>query len=380
MTHHVNTIIIGGGVIGCSIAFELAKRGKKVAVLERGRLAGEASGAAAGMLAAQAEMEKSGPLFELARRSRSMFPALAEELRELSGIDIALVRKGMLKVAMTADEALSLKHIMEFQRKSGERAEWLSGTEVRAREPGLSEAVIGAMWIPEDGHVLAPELTQALAVSAGVLGADLMEFTDVRSLVLENGRAAGVVTQHGLIGCDQLVIASGARAGELLDQAGSPLPIYPVKGECVSVISRPPLLTSTIFSHGCYLVPKRGGRIVIGATSTEHCYDKRVTASGVAVLLDRAKRLVPNIVNAEWEKAWTGLRPQTEDGLPYIGEHPDWKGLFVAAGHYRNGILLSPVTGKLVADLMEGKSWDIPMEAFRLNRNHGERKQAEVVW
>jgi glycine oxidase len=365
-----DAVIIGGGVIGSSIAYHMAKRGKKVVLLERERLAGQASSAAAGMLAAQAEMNEDGPLFELARRSRAMFPEIAEELRQLCGIDIGLVQSGMFKIALSPEEETELRRIIDFQRAAGEKAEWMSGEEVRRREPGVSEEVRGAMFIPDDGQVSAPDLSLAFAKSAAILGAHIREFTEVKSLILEGGEVSGVVTQEDTIYCDRIIVASGFWSGRLLEQSGCQTPIYPVKGECFSVISDVPLIRSTIFSHGCYLVPKKGGRTLVGATMKEHSYDRKVTLEGIATLLEKAKRLVPRIIRAEWEKAWAGLRPQTPDGLPYLGEHSKWKGLFIAAGHYRNGILLSPITGKLVADWAEGKEdGGLPMKAFAVDRH-----------
>ncbi|RXT05683.1 glycine oxidase ThiO [Ammoniphilus sp. CFH 90114] len=348
--------IIGGGVIGGSIAFQLAKRGKKVIVLEKGRLAEQASGAAAGMLAAQGELEKeTGPLFKLAVQSRAMFPHLAEELRELSGIDISLINRGMLKIATSQEQVHELKEVMTCQLQAGQEAEWLTGEQVRAREPGLSEVILGAMYIPNDGQVLAPELSLAFLKSAAVLGAELREYTEVKSLLVERGEVKGVVTHGETIRSEQVVVATGAWSGSWLGQGNEPATVYPVKGECLSVLTTRPLLRTTVFSHGCYLVPKRGGRLVIGATMKEHTYDRKVSIEGISTLMERAKRLLPAIAEAEFEKAWAGTRPQTRDGLPILGEHPEWKGVYLAAGHYRNGILLSPVTGVVIADLMEGK-------------------------
>ncbi|MEW9669289.1 glycine oxidase ThiO [Ammoniphilus sp. 3BR4] len=360
--------IIGGGVIGGSIAFQLAKRGKKVIVLEKGRLAEQASSAAAGMLAAQGEMGKeTGPLFQLAIESRAMFPRLAEELRELSGIDISLINRGMLRIATTSEELEELREAIACQKQAGQEAEWLTGDQVRLREPSLSDAILGAMFIPNDGQVLAPELSLAFLKSAAVLGAELREFAEVKSLVVEKGVVKGVVTQEETIRCQQVVAAAGAWSSQWLGKPESLPPVYPVKGECFSVITSRPLLQATVFSHGCYLVPKRGGRLVVGATMKEHTFDRKVSIGGISALMERAKRLLPSIAEAEFEKTWAGVRPQTRDGLPYLGEHPDWKGLYLATGHFRNGILLSPVTGVLLADLIEGKQAEIllPFKADR---------------
>ncbi|MBP1932736.1 glycine oxidase ThiO [Ammoniphilus resinae] len=369
MKEMYDVAIIGGGVIGASIAYQLVKRGMKVVLLEKGRVVSQASSAAAGMLAAQAEFEEeTGSLFQLAVQSRELFPQISSELKEASGIDIGLVQQGMLKVALTEGEAQQLQNIIRIQQAAGQSAEWLSASEVKEKEPNLSQHVLGAMYIPGDGQVIAPELSLGFVKSAATLGAVIKEFSEVKSLLIEDGRVKGVVTREETIYAGKVVLAAGAWSDELLQEIGINLAVYPVKGECFSVLTHQSLVTSTIFSHGCYLVPKRGGRLVVGATMVEHTYDKRVSVEGMSLLLERAKRLLPTISQAEWEKGWAGTRPQTKDGLPYLGEHPDYPGVFVAAGHYRNGILLSPITGVLIADLIEGNSSTIDLQPFRIMR------------
>jgi glycine oxidase len=380
MTKKMDAIIVGGGIIGSSIAYHMAARGMKVVLLERDRLASQASSAAAGMLAAQAEFDEAGPLFDLALKSRAMYPSLAAELRELSGIDIGLENKGLLRIAITAEQVEELHKTLAFQRQAGQQAEWLSPEETKRREPGISTEIAGAMYVEQDGHVAPPELSHAFAKAAAVLGADIREFTEVKSLILEQGKISGVVTQGETFYSDRVVIATSNWSGPLLEQSGLNCPVYPVKGECFSVLTHAPLIRSTLFSHGCYLAPKKGGRLIVGATMKEHTYDRAVTIGGISELMDQAKYLLPGIVDAEWEKAWSGLRPQTLDGLPYLGEHSEWKGLYVSTGHYRNGILLSAISGKLAADWAEGKPTDgLSLEAFRVDRHRQESTQKAGV-
>jgi glycine oxidase len=361
--------VIGGGVIGSSIAYSLAKRGKRVVVLERDRIGCQASSAAAGMLAVQAEMQEGGPLFELARQSRSMFPRLAEELKELTGIDIGLVNKGMLLPALTISQVEHLHALIASHKSAGESCEWWSTEEVIRHEPKLSNALLGAMFIPGDGQVLAPKLTQAFAKSAIMLGAEIKEYTQVHGIQCSQHAVVGVHTNQGDIMCDQVVVAAGVWSHGILQSMNLPLTVFPVKGECFAVIDHAPLLQATVFTDGCYLVPKRGGRLVIGATVQEHTFDKRVSAGGIATLMERATQLLPDIAKAEWDKAWTGLRPQTPDGIPYLGRVDDIEGMYLATGHYRNGILLSPITGEIMADLVEGRSTiDLDLSAFHVAR------------
>lgn len=355
MKHTSDVIIVGGGVIGASIAYHLAKRGQSVTLLERSRLGTEASTAAAGMLGAQSEMEDTGPLFQWGRHSRAMFPELSGELRSLTGIDIGLVREGLLNVALSDAQEQELRAREKLQRAAGEKAEWLSAAAAAELEPALSKATRGALYLPGDGQVEAPQLAAAFAQAARVLGAKLQEFAQVQGLLTEGDRVIGVMTSEGALYSDHVVVAAGTWSGQFLAGSGIDLPVYPVKGECFSVLTEKRELLKTLFTPGCYIVPKAGGRLLVGATVVPHSYDRKVSLAGLTELMARAKQLMPAIGEAEWEKAWSGLRPQTPDGLPYIGEIPMYKGLFAACGHYRNGILLSPITGKVIAQLVSGE-------------------------
>jgi glycine oxidase len=177
-----------------------------------------------------------------------------------------------------------------------------------------------------------------------------------------------VSTNEGEFLSEHVIVASGAWSSQLLKGTSLQMDTYPVKGECFSVVTAVPLLEKTVFSPGCYLVPKAGGRTIVGATEHPGTFDKKVTIAGISSLMEKAKQIVPSIADAELESTWSGIRPQTGDGLPYIGEHPKYGGLFIAAGHYRNGILLSPVTGELTAKWAEGKA--VPeLEPFRVDRS-----------
>ena len=363
--------IIGGGINGASIAYQLSKIGRKVIIIEKNQLACQASSAAAGMLAAQAELEQDGPLFQMALKSQKMFSDLSCELFEYSGVDIEYVNKGMLKIAESEEIAVEVKKQVTFQRKWDPAIKWLDTKELREMEPSLSPSLAGGMYLPNDGHVQPAKLTQAFAKAAVNFGAEIRQNTEVLSFKFENSQVKGVITTNGIVNCDQVVVATGAWSAKLMRESGIDISVYPVKGECFSVRTEKPIINTTIFSDKrCYLVPKRNGEIYIGATMIENTYDNSVTPKGIARLIERATQLVPQIKDAAWERVWSGIRPQTGDGLPYIGEHPRWKGLFVAAGHFRNGILLSPITGKLVADLVAGSLLnDDLLSAFHLERH-----------
>ncbi|WP_347862563.1 glycine oxidase ThiO [Salimicrobium sp. PL1-032A] len=352
MTQHYETIVIGAGVIGSSIAYHLSRRGRRVLLLEQETIACKASSAAAGMLGAQSELKADGsPLFELAKESRAMFPDLADDLKMYSGMDISLKQQGIYKIARNEEEKRELRHYGELQRQSGQNAEWLEAEELQIREPAVSSQLTGGLFLPDDGQVSAPDLSRAFALSAIELGTTLKEYTKVQSLLIKGDSISGVSTNGGEYQANEVVIACGAWSEEVLGEA---LDTYPVKGECFSVNTKRNLISGTLFSKDCYIVPKSGGRLVVGATEQPGTYDETVTLGGVFPLIKEAIRLLPELAYAEWESAWTGLRPQTRNETPVLGPHPDYRNLFLATGHYRNGILLSPITGKLIADMIEG--------------------------
>lgn len=368
MTTSYDAIVIGGGVIGSSIAFHLAKSKRSVLLVEKDRIGSQASKAAAGMLGAQAEIHEAGPFYEMANESRTLFPSIAEELKEYSGIDIGLVNKGLYKTAQMEEEEAELKRLIAFHNHEGQQAEWLEAEDLLKREPNLSKNVRGAMYLPNDGHVLPAELTAAFARSAAALGTEIKEFTEVTRFLQENGRIAGIETNHGVFYSENVVATSGVWTGKLLEQTGLDVPLYPVKGECFSVCFPIAPITATIISNGCYIVPKQRSRLIVGATMLNGQYDTTVSFKGIAGLMDAAKAILPSIESGIWEKAWAGLRPQTPDGLPILGEHPEIMGLYIAAGHFRNGIVLSPITGKWMAELIDGERSKETLRLFRVDR------------
>ncbi|MCZ0754953.1 glycine oxidase ThiO [Anoxybacillus sp. J5B_2022] len=385
--NHYDVAIIGGGVIGGSIAFQLAKRNVRVVVLEKDRIASEASSAAAGMLGAQSEFSNEHPLISsmaypcekcpstpcfipFALKSRDMIVPLAEELKELTGIDIGLVQKGILKIALTEEENEALQRNYEFWRRMEQSVQWLSVDDVAVFEPNVTKNLRGAMYLPNDGQVSAPDLSLAFAKASIVYGAEWQEFTEVLD-VAQEGDDYRLRTNHGTVHAGAVVVAAGAWSALFLEKTGLSLSMYPVKGECLLVKVEKPIIQTTVFAkNGCYIVPKKGNRLLIGATSTPYTFDKKVTVQGIMSLLERAQQLLPTIRTAEWERAWAGIRPQTGDGVPYIGEHPHYKNIWIATGHYRNGILLSPITGVIIADLVEGKgSGEFDLAPFSLTRH-----------
>lgn len=248
MKNTYDVAIVGGGINGASIAYQLSKLGRKVIIIEKGELACQSSSAAAGMLAAQAELEQDGPLFQLALKSQAMFSSLSEELFEATGIDIELTYNGMLKIAETEEIAEEVKKQVIYQRKWDPAIKWLDANEIRELEPALSLNVAGGMYLPNDGNVQPTKLSKAFAKAALDFGAEIREYTEVLSFLFEKGQVTGVKTTHGIIHCGQVVVAAGAWAAELMRGSGLNLSMYPVKGECFSIKTEKPIINTTIFS------------------------------------------------------------------------------------------------------------------------------------
>jgi glycine oxidase len=349
-----DVIIVGGGVIGCSIAYQLSKQGKQVLLLDRGKVGGESSQAAAGMLGVQAELDIDNPLYKLAKRSRNLFPSIAEELREITGRDILLQHNGMLKIAQTEEAAIHLKEIVKQQQSLNEEATWLTKEEVLQIEPSLSEHLVGGIHFPNESNVSAVELTTAFAEAAVHYGTRIKEYSYVENLVIKNDICKGIQTNYGEYAAEHVVLATGAWSSKWLPDPLQTNTIYPVKGEAFLVRTNPVPIKKTIFGNGCYIVPKKGGELLIGATMKSHTFNKEVSLGGISELMQKAMEILPCLSDAEVSSMWAGIRPMTSDGIPIIGPHPEIEGVTFATGHFRNGILLSPITGHLVANQLLG--------------------------
>lgn len=356
MTRAGDVVVVGGGVVGAAVAFELAREGLSVVLLERGELAAEASGAAAGMLLPLGEASGPGPFLALGLRSLALFPDLVREVRERSGIDPEHEVCGALHVASDADAAARM--LERTRSLSGFGAEWLDAADLQALEPLLSPRIEGAMFVRAEAHVRSPLLVRALAGAAASLGARVATGRPVLGLRREGRRVVGVDTPEGPVAGAAVVLCAGAWSSRLAPEAA---PLEPVRGQIVSLDAPRPGLGAIVSAPDGYLVPKRDGSVVVGATTERVGFDRRVTAEGVAGLLATARSLVPALGACTFRGAWAGLRPATPDGLPVIGEVPGAPGLLVAAGHHRNGVLLAPLTARLVADLVLGKA--LPADA-----------------
>jgi len=348
--------IVGAGVVGLGVAWRLAQSGANVTVFDRGRAGSGASRAAAGMLAICAEAEPGEEaLIALGRLSQSLWPAFADELEGASGLAVDLRREGTLAVALTADDQARTGHHLAFQKSQKLPVEWISAAEARRREPHLAARLAGAVWSPEDHQVDNRKLVAALAVAAVRAGAIVHEQRGVSRITVEDDRAVGVLLEDGTdVHADVVVLAAGAwsRGIEGLPAALRP-PVRPVKGQLLALQMDPaaPLLNHVVRSPNIYMVPRRDGRLILGATVEEKGFDTAITAGGMLALLEAAWRLVPAIEELPIVETWAGHRPGSRDDAPILGPGPV-DGLIYATGHHRNGILLAPVTADMVARLV----------------------------
>jgi glycine oxidase len=360
-------LIIGGGIIGCSIAFSLAKAGVRPLILEKSSVAAEASSGGAGLLSTQAHTDESGPLFDLKSASRALYPALAAELRERTDMDIEYRELGHVVPVFGEDEARTVRARVAWQAARGLPAHWLTAAQARELEPGLPATVRGAGWFPDDHHINSTTTTQALASAVIRLGGRVRVECPVVDLVRDGARVTGVRTKQETISAGEVVLAAGAWSGQFESSAGIPLPIIPAKGQIVVARLPQPALRHVVYQE-VYVIPRATGEHIVGSTVEYVGFDKRVTVEGIADLLRDATRLAPALREAEMVASYGCLRPASTDGLPVLGHTPARPGLVVATGHFRNGILLAPITGKLIAELILQGTTTLSLEPFRPDR------------
>lgn len=349
-------IIVGGGVIGLTIARALALRGLEVSLIERGDLGAEASFAAGGILGPQAEADCADDFFELACQSRDLYPALANTLLDEVGVDIELDTSGTLYLALTETDEVEVARRYDWQARAGLPVSLLSAYEARQLEPLVTEHVRSALLFPQDIQVDNRRLLTALIAANQRLGVQLATETTVESLQIVNGRVSGVVTSQGSISAPRVVLAAGAWSSLVSSRQSELLPhvrIEPVRGQMVCLQTTPRAAQRILYSPRGYLVPRRDGRVIAGSTTEYAGYTKQVTAGGITEILNHAIEIAPGLSAAPINDAWSGLRPRSEDKLPVLGPC-EVDGLFYATGHYRNGILLAPITGQLLADAIVG--------------------------
>jgi glycine oxidase len=364
-------VIVGGGVIGLSIAYELAREGVRPTVLDAGPLGRAASWAGAGIIAPGAERKGEHPAVALRTLAARLHAEWAEALREETGIDNGYRRCGGVDVGFTPEEDHALRAAAGRWRDEGIAFERIEPRDFGRVEPALSPSLRVAYFLPDRAQIRNPRHVRALIAACEGRGARLSPGRGATGFDAAAGRIRAVRTPEGTIPCERVVVAAGPWSSALLGGLGLSVPTPPIKGQIV-LLRGDGVILSRIVEHGDrYLVPRDDGRVLVGSTEEDVGFDTRPTPPAVRDLLDEALRLCPALARAEVERSWAGLRPGSIDARPYLGPAPGYSNLFVAAGHRRTGLQLSPATAAVLADLVLGRPPRIDLAPFRLDREPG---------
>lgn len=363
--------IVGAGVMGLSLGWRLAQAGCPVDIYESGTAGHGASHAAAGMLAACAEAEPGEEeLLALNRASQALWPQFAAELEAEAGTSVDLRTEGTLTIGLTADDAARLRHLFQLQTSLGLPVEWLTAAAVRRLEPHLAGQLSGAIRSAEDHQVDNRKVVSALLTAIARAGVRLHENSPVTKVATQAGKAQGVVVGDELKPADIVILAAGAWSRGVDITPAAPLPVRPVKGQMLALRMDPaaPLVNHVIWAPHSYIVPRRDGRLILGATTEEKGFDTSLTAGGQLALLTYAWRALPTLEELPIHEQWVGFRPGSRDDAPILGPAEEVEGLVYATGHHRNGILLLAVTAKVISDfVLEGRMAAVA-EPFRASR------------
>lgn len=360
-----DAVVVGGGIIGASCAYELAKKGMRTALLDFQPFGQGASGSSAAMLEFQLDAHRGEPFFSLAKASADLFPPLYREIKNLTQIDFQYERCGILQLALNDQEAKTLQNEALRQQELGLEVTWLTSDQLSERLPFLSLSSFGGVIYEGDGQVNGEKFLSAMIRAARTTGVQAQDDLKKISLLIESGRIVGVQTPKGDFRGKVVVVAAGAWTDQLLGPIHIRLGIEPIRGQLV-VYDTPrhefpfPVYTAS----GGYLTPKRDGFALAGTTVERVGFDSSTTQEGEEVIRHFAKTLFPHLSRVPVRGVTAGLRPKSPDDLPVIGPLPDHPNIIIAAGHYRNGILLAPITSKIVASLTTGETPPVPVQPF----------------
>jgi glycine oxidase len=373
MNQTTDVAIIGGGVTGCSIAYQLSKAGVQVSVIEREEIAAEASSAAAGLLAP--DMVLTGPkaVADLFLASWSMTAEIIAEIETASGVQVEYFQTGALHVLTNADDQSSLRRCAEIWKARGSDVKWLTGDQIYQYEPLLDRTFNVALYLPEAASIRPRLMTMAYAEAARKSGANFCEHTEITGLQQGSDRVVGIETAQGqTMYCNRVVIATGSWSAHIGSWLGLAIPVFPARGQILSLRQPATPLKYTIIGNGIYIVPKIDDTIYVGATVEQVGFDKSNTAGGIAWLLSSAIQLVPELEHAAIVDIWSGLRPWSQDSYPILGKAPGWENVILATGHGPGGFELSAITGKTIAELITTGQTSALIQPFGLERFMGE--------
>jgi len=356
-----DVVIIGGGVMGLTTAWELAKAGKSVQVIDQSELGREASWAGAGLLPPGHRGDPADPLVPLLRRATEMWPVISRQLKEETGVDNGFEPCPEIQILKPGQ---SVDAEMREWTVNGVKAEALSESRIRELEPMVAEGLGAGFLLPDGTQVRNPWHMDALEAACRKHGVRFTTNTKVTGFESRGGRVHAVTTATGPVSGDQFLVAGGAWSGEILKTVGLPLEIEPVRGQMILFRTPKRQIHHTVEIGKQYVVPRGDGRVLAGSTEEWVGFVKENTDQGIRGLIEFAHRLIPSLRQAEVEKTWAGFRPHAKRGQPYLGEVPGYDNLFIAAGHFRAGLHLSPVTARLMSQKLTGTPTDLPLDAF----------------
>ena len=357
-----DVVIAGGGVIGGSIALELSRAGLRVAVFDRQQPGQEASWASAGILSPAPENTGMVSMVPLGKASMALYPGFVAQVEELSGMSIGFRPKGTLEALFSHDTKAELSTIIALHHGLGLKAEPLRPEDARELEPALSEEVEAAVLRPEEASVDNRALTAAILKAAQRSGVEIFSGDGAKAIWREGNRCSGLVLQNEKVEANWTVIAAGCFSATI-EGIAPYAPVRPAKGQMVSLRAEDVKIERVLWAEKIYLVPRDDGRILAGATVEHAGFDKRVTAGGIEKILAAAIGLAPGLANARIEETWAGLRPNSPDHLPILGP-TDLDGLLMATGHFRSGILLTPITARLIREWITEQRVSIDWDRF----------------
>ena len=367
----MKVVVIGGGIIGLLTALRLKQRGANVSILDKGKVAAEASWAGAGILCPIHPWLYPDDFTKLVQASLDLYPELQAELEAETRYDIQRIQSGLLIPCFADDRIKHQDAAAAWSDKFGWDMRRLNANEAREIEPTLSDEVEEALLWQDVYQLRNPELLKAVLLHLQKLDVPIIEGCEVSSL-LEDGKGSitGVQTSDGRkFEADAVLLAAGSWSANLAQQSGFKLPVQPVKGQIVLLKTKPNTLKHIIKHDDAYFVPRKDGRILVGATMENVGFERSNTVEALDELLAATQKLVPSLMkDAQIEQQWVGFRPGSPDGLPFLGEMPSKKGLWVATGHYRNGVALAPITANLMADWICGTQPSLNMDAFAPDR------------
>ena len=345
---HYDAVVAGGGLIGASIAFELASEGMHVAIFDAQHPGHEASWASAGMISPAPESSAMASLLPISMASVRLYPEFLQRVEEISGKTVGYRKDGALNLLLDGTEQSEIDEILALHRGAGLRAELLSGPEAREIEPALTGELRAAVYRPDEASLDNRLLTEATLEAAHRKGAEIFPGNGAKALWTEGKACKGLHLQNGRVEARWTVIAAGCFSARI-EGVAAYAPVTPAKGQMMALRCASVNLKKDLWSGHMYLVPRHDGRIIAGSTVEYEGFDRSVTVAGMQKILSGAISLVPALESARVEETWAGLRPDSPDHLPILGP-TDLDGLLIATGHFRSGILLTPVTARLIRE------------------------------